>query len=89
MAKEPGVGGWSTICGLTGRLPLSHPGPLTMADRNGPGLMGRLSFSMVRLEAACRWAEGVAAAEARPVPTLGDAGGCVATVSPATVTMDK
>lgn len=41
-------------CGLTGRLPLSVAAPLTKADRKGPGLMGRLSLTSVRLEAACR-----------------------------------
>ena len=51
-ANEPGVGGTLSMhCGLTGRLPRSLP--LGRVDRKGPGLMGRLSVSIVRLEAAC------------------------------------
>lgn len=46
----------SMHCGLTGRLlrdPLSGSAPLARVERKGPGLIGRLSFAMVRLEAAC------------------------------------
>lgn len=51
-ANEPGVGGTLSMhCGLTGRLPRSLP--LGRVDRKGPGLTGRLSVSIVRLEAAC------------------------------------
>lgn len=58
-AKEPGVGGTlSTHCGLTGRLlvraeAVSGSALLARVERKGPGLMGRPSLTMVRLEAAC------------------------------------
>lgn len=55
-ANEPGVGGTLSMhCGLTGRLPRSLP--LGRVDRKGPGLIGRLSVSIVKLEAACRQRE--------------------------------
>lgn len=59
-AKELGVGGTlSTHCGLTGRLLVradaaSCSALLARVERKGPGLMGRPSLTMVRLEAACR-----------------------------------
>lgn len=63
-AKEPGVGGTlSTHCGLTGRLwvraeAVSGSALLARVERKGPGLMGRPSLAIVRLEAACRALQG-------------------------------
>lgn len=57
-ANDPGVGGvlcgLPIHCGLTGRLPRWLSVALASVERKGPGLMGRLSLTSVRLEAAWR-----------------------------------